>query len=156
MADVQVQWRSGWFKKVALEASDLIEEEAQGVADRANASMPATPGATNPNFAAGLDIDAESGTPRASVALTVRHRIRRRKFPIRMHFHFELARFPSTHAENPRPDSGRNLDNSSTRYFTNSENFCRQNAHAIAENVPTCHSRLAVVCLTAMRYNVAC
>jgi hypothetical protein len=33
------------------------------------------------------------------------------KFPIRMHFRFELARFPSTHAENRYPDSGRNCDN---------------------------------------------
>lgn len=63
MADVQLEWKSGWFKKVALEASDLIEDEARGVADRANASMPSTPGAANPNFAAGLDIDAD-GWPR--------------------------------------------------------------------------------------------
>jgi hypothetical protein len=79
-----------------------------------------------------------------------------RKFPIRMHFRFELVRFPSTHAENRRPDSVRNCDNSSTRYFTDGENFGRRKVHAMKENAPTCHSRLMVVCPTTMRFNAAC
>lgn len=60
---VQLEWKSGWFKKVALEASDLIEDEARAVADRANAALPPQPGFRNPNFAAGLDIDPD-GWPR--------------------------------------------------------------------------------------------
>ncbi len=59
----QLQWKPGWFKKVALQASDLIEGEAQAVAARADAATPAKPGFSNPNFAAGLDIDAD-GWPR--------------------------------------------------------------------------------------------
>ena len=60
---VEVRWRGGWFKGVALDASDLIEGEARAVAGRANAALPAKPGLSNPNFAAGLDIDA-GGWPR--------------------------------------------------------------------------------------------
>ena len=60
---MQLKWRKGWFKGVALQASDVIEAQAQAVADRANGAMPPTPGAYNDNFEAGLDIDRD-GWPR--------------------------------------------------------------------------------------------
>ena len=59
----QLKWKQGWVKGVALQASGVIEAQAQAVADRANGAMPDTPGAHNPNFAAGLDIDRD-GWPR--------------------------------------------------------------------------------------------